>query len=417
MHKILNRDFMNFGGLFYFYFMIWAVVLAFLPIWLKDIAHLDAAQSGIVYSSMSLMALCYHPFFGYIQDKLRYRKNLFAIIAIALVFMGPFFQFAFINLLHLNIIVGALLGSCYLSLCFFGGVGVVEAYIEKVSRRNGFEYGHVRLFGSIAGATANLIGGILYIQNPNSIFWFSTCSGLLLCLLLYLARVKQDDTQAEKIQAAAAAKISKKDIISILKIKNFWFFALIIVGTAAIYDVFDQQFPNYYVSFFADKTNGISIFSKVCALQTGMEAVLMVFAPALVNKIGAKKGLLLFGFLTCVRIVGSAVLTTPILLSIFRLIAAFEMPLMLVSVMKYITGVFDVKFSATIYLLGFNLAKQGSVVIFSSIAGSMYNTFGFQNTYMFLGIVVLAITVISVFTLKNDKVLPERLHGTEAIAK
>ena len=48
MSKLLNRDFLNFGGLFYFYFMIWAIVLAFLPLWLKDTAHLDEAESGIV---------------------------------------------------------------------------------------------------------------------------------------------------------------------------------------------------------------------------------------------------------------------------------------------------------------------------------------------------------------------------------
>jgi len=81
------------------------------------------------------------------------------------------------------------------------------------------------------------------------------------------------------------------------------------------------------------------------------------------------------------------------------------MPLMLVSVMKYIAGVFDVRLSATVYLLGFNLAKQGSVVIFSSIAGGMYASMGFQTTYTFLAASVLIITLISVFTLTNDKKL------------
>lgn len=402
MNKILNRDFLNFGGLFYFYFMIWAVVLAFLPLWLKDTAHLNEAQSGIVFSSMSLMALCYHPFFGYIQDKLRYRKNLFALIAIALLFMGPFFNFVFVDLLQFNVMVGALLGSCYLSLCFFGGVGVVEAYIEKVSRKNGFEYGHVRLFGSIAGATATFVGGILYLNNPDSIFWFGSASAVLLCILLYAARVDEKVIDSESSNMKEEP-ICKKDVLHILKLKDFWFFALIIVGTASIYDVFDQQFPNYYVTFFDDKMTGIDFFSKLCAGQTALEAVLMVFAPGLVNKIGAKRGLLLFGFLTFVRIAGSAVFTTPVALSLLRLIAAFEMPLMLVSVMKYITSVFDVRLSATIYLLGFNLAKQGSVVIFSSIAGGMYASYGFQNTYYFLGGVVFLITLISAFSLKNDK--------------
>ena len=323
--------------------------------------------------------------------------------------MGPFFSYLFQELLAFNVYAGALLGSGYLSLCFFGGVGVVESYIEKVSRKNGFEYGHVRLFGSIAGATATFIGGLLYVNNPDSIFWFGSGSAILLCVLLYLARVRTDGSETEVQEQKAAAGINKKDVLQILKMKSFWAFALIIVGTASIYDVFDQQFPNYYVTFFATKEAGIDTFSKLCATQTALEAVLMVFAPALVNKIGAKRGLLLFGLLTFVRIAGSAVFTTPVALSIFRLIAAFEMPLMLVSVMKYIASVFDVRLSATVYLLGFNLAKQGSVVIFSSIAGGMYASMGFQSTYMFLAASVLIITLISVFTLKNDKKPKEKL--------
>ncbi len=404
MNKILNRDFMNYGGLFYFYFMIWAIVLAFLPIWLKDIAGLDETQSGFVFSAMSLIALCYHPFFGVIQDKLRYRKNLFGVIAIALLFMGPFFNHLFLKLLDFNVYLGAVLGSCYLSLCFFGGVGVVESYIEKVSRRNNFEYGHVRLFGSLAGATATFIGGLLYVNNPGSIFWFGSGSAVLLCVLLYLARVRADETIQERGKSIEpTAEITRKDVFSILKLGRFWAFALIIVGTASIYDVFDQQFPNYFVTFFNSKETGIDTFSKLCALQTAIEAVVMVFAPALVNRIGAKRGLLLFGLLTFIRIAGSAFYTNPAALSFFRLIAAFEMPLMLVSVMKYIASVFDVRLSATVYLLGFNLAKQLAIVIMSSIAGGMYSKIGFQNSYIVLSAVVLLITVVSLFTLKNDK--------------
>jgi len=271
-----------------------------------------------------------------------------------------------------------------------------------MSRKNGFEYGHVRLFGSIAGATATFIGGILYLKNPGSIFWFGSASAVFLCFLLYMARVDEKEVSVSSVKVSEVP-ICKKDVMQILKLKDFWFFALLIVGTASIYDVFDQQFPNYYVTFFDDKVTGIDFFSKLCAGQTALEAVLMVFAPGLVNKIGAKKGLLLFGLLTFVRIAGSAMFTTPLALSFLRLIAAFEMPLMLVSVMKYITGVFDVRLSATIYLLGFNLAKQGAVVVFSSIAGSMYASFGFQNTYYFLGIVVFVITLFSAFSLKNDK--------------
>ncbi|MCR3759122.1 MFS transporter [Clostridium felsineum] len=408
--KIFRKDFFNFGGLFFFYFLIWAVVLTFLPMWLTDVAHLNASKAGFVFSSISLVALIYQPFFGVIQDKLVFKKYLFAFVAILMLFMGPFFSYAYIPLLHFNIYVGAIIGSVYLSACFYAGVGVVESYIEKVSRNNKFEYGHVRLFGSIAGATASFVGGILYVKNPVSIFWFASLSAVVLCILLYIAKVNNNDESSEK--ESQKSQINKEIVFSILKMKKFWFLALIIIGTACIYDVFDQQFPNYYASFFSSKAVGTSVFSKLVSFQTGLEAVLMIFAPAIVNRIGAKNGLILFGTLTFIRIFGSATFTNPVILSGIRLIAAFEMPLLLVSIMKYITHVFDVRFSATVYLLGFNFAKQLAVAIFSSIAGNLYSSIGFRYTYYFLSVVVLAITLVSVITLTNDKKVKELSSST-----
>ncbi|WP_411740121.1 MFS transporter [Peribacillus sp. S4] len=399
----VSKGFWNFGGLFYFYFIIWAIVLGFLPLWLEDVAGLNPSETGIVFSSMSLIALCYQPFLGIISDKLGFKKNLFWVVVILLMFMGPFFSFLYAPLLKANIVIGAIIGSVYLSAVFNGGVGVVESYIERVSRNNGFEYGRVRLFGSIAGATASLIGGVMFVKNPNSIFWFASGAAVFLAILLFMAKIEGQDHIKSVGSKDKGNEISKKAVFSIFKIKNFWYLSFLIIGTAAIYDVFDQQFPNYYVQFFSSKEYGTDIFSKLVSIQVGLEAILMIFAPVIVNKMGAKNGLILFGVLTFVRIFGSAIATGPVLLSIFRLIAAFEMPLLLVSIFKYITGVFDTRLSATIYLLAFNFAKQSAITIFSSVAGSMYSFMGFQNTYYCLSAVVLLVTLISYFTLSNDK--------------
>lgn len=122
--------------------------------------------------------------------------------------------------LCLNIIFGLGLFVCsfYMSLCLYGGVGVVESYIERVSRSNGFEYGHVRLFGSIAGATASFVGGILFYKIQK-VFWAASISGAILCVLLYLAPVKKDVMKTKTNNAV----ITKNDVFKIFKIKRFWF--------------------------------------------------------------------------------------------------------------------------------------------------------------------------------------------------
>ena len=76
-----------------------------------------------------------------------------------------------------------------------------------------------------------------------------------------------------------------------------------------------------------------------------------------------------------------------------------SVPFLLVGAFKYITGVFDVRLSATIYLVGFQFAKQVAAIFLSAFAGNMYDRIGFQDTYMILGGIALTVTLISAFTL------------------
>lgn len=171
MKNIKQLKFWNFGGMYYFYFMIWALIFAFLPFWLDKTANLSTSVAGLVFSAMAVTALILEPIYGLIQDKLGLKKYLFGFVVLCLLFIGPFVQFAFLPLLEMNAIFGAIVGGAYLSLCLNGGVGVVEAYIERSTRASNYEYGHVRLFGSLAGGTAAFIGGIMFVRNPYSIFF------------------------------------------------------------------------------------------------------------------------------------------------------------------------------------------------------------------------------------------------------
>ncbi|MDX4938771.1 MFS transporter, partial [Klebsiella pneumoniae] len=68
---------------------------------------------------------------------------------------------------------------------------------------------------------------------------------------------------------------------------------------------------------------------------------------------------------------------------------------------KYITSQFEVRFSATIYLVCFCFFKQLAMIFMSILAGNMYESIGFQGAYLVLGLVALGFTLISVFTLSG----------------
>ncbi len=65
-----NPNFWIFGLFFFLYFFIMATCFPFLPIWLSDAIGLNKTETGLVFSSLSLFAICFQPVLGVISDKL-----------------------------------------------------------------------------------------------------------------------------------------------------------------------------------------------------------------------------------------------------------------------------------------------------------------------------------------------------------
>lgn len=407
LHSLKRGIFWNFGGLYFFYFAVWQLIFTFLPYWLKGDAGMDTTASGLVFSIMSFGALILQPIFGPIQDRLGLKKNLFIFVVCCILFLGPLFQWVFLPIIGVNQILGAIVMGAYLSLCLNGGVGVIEAYNERSSRAYHFEYGHARLFGSLAGATASFVGGIMWAKNTGSIFWAMTFCAAVLLVLISIVKLPEDHmagaaTAEDTEDGEDNEPISREEWVSIFKNRSFWGFCLLIIGSATMYDVFDQQFPNYFASFFSDATAGATFFSRVVSVQILLEAICMLFMPALINKIGAKTGLLIYGGILFVRVLGCAFINTIPMLVFWRLLAALEMPFMLVSVMKYITRVFDKRLSATVYMYGFGTAKQIGLTIFSLVMGNMYTQLGFHHAYLLLAVLIAVFVIGGSLLMRSD---------------
>ncbi len=180
-----------------------------------------------------------------------------------------------------------------------------------------------------------------------------------------------------------------------------WLFILYVVGVACVYDVFDQQFATFFKSFFATPQEGTRAFGFATTAGEICNAIIMFCSPWIINRIGAKNTLLIAGLIMATRIIGSSFATTVVEVVALKMLHALEVPFLLVGAFKYITGVFDTRLSATIYLIGFQFAKQLAAIFLSAFAGNMYDRIGFQDTYLMLGCFVLAITVVSAFTLSG----------------
>jgi OHS family lactose permease-like MFS transporter len=378
------------------FFFAQAMSISLLALWLRSSLQLSGTEAGIVFSANFVAAMCSQPLYGFISDRVGMRKHVLWFVASLVSLCGLFFLFAYAPLLKTNIIAGAVLGGLYLGVTFIAGSYALESYVDRIGRRHGFEYSRVRLWGSLGFASAALFSGRLFNIDPSINFFCASAAGLLLLGLLLCWRTGNG---ADAAPAAPEHKVRLAEAFALLRNGQFWRFMVFILGVTNLYLVFDQQFPSYFTSLFADKQTGAAMFGYLNSLQIFIEAGGLFLAPLLVKRIGAKRGLLLAGSIMLVRIAGSGLAVGPLSISAMKLLHSVELPILVVSVFRYIACHFDNRLASTIYMVGVSFGHSIGLAILSPIAGKGYDLLGFSNSYLAMAGLGLVFLLLSAWLL------------------
>lgn len=394
-----SSSYLLLSALLFFFFVTWSSSGSLLSIWLHQEVGLQPGDTGIIFSVLSVSALFAQICYGFIQDKLGLRKHLLWYITVLLILSGPAYLL-FGYLLKINILIGSLFGGLYIGLTFNGGIGVLESYTERVARQTHFEFGKARMWGSLGWAVATFFAGLLFNINPQLNFAVASCSGLVFFFLLVRLSVP-GDTQALSTEGEKS-NVKLEDALRLLSLPRFWALVFFVVGTC-IYSVYDQQFPVYFSSQFPTLQEGNAMYGYLNSFQVFLEAAGMFCAPWLVNRIGAKNGLIFAGMIMALRMVSSGLVEGPLLISITKLLHGVELPVLLVSIFKYNSANFDKRLSSTLYLVGFACTSSVIATVLSPLAGYSYEKYGFAESYLFMGALVFCTTFISIFLLRASK--------------
>ena len=394
--SIKNRNYFALSAVSFLHLFAWSAAMSFFAIWLGQHLGIGATKTGLLYSANALAALCMQPVLGFISDKIGLKKTLLFTILIILLLIGPFFIYIYGPLLVSNFYLGAILGGIYLGFIFNAGYGVIDSYINKVSIKYGFEYGRARMWGSFGWAAATYTTGIAMNINPNLAFVSASLAALIAIICLSMAKVEISDVEMKK-----ANSVSLKDIKHLLQNKDFLFLLFFMIGVGCVYDVYDQQFGVYFVSQFESQAEGNRWFGDLGAIQTFFEAIFLFVTPVIANKLGAKRTLILAGTIMSIRIIGSSLEWGPLWIAAVKCIHSFEKPLFLVGQFKYISKNFDLRLSASIYL-GCLCTSSICASIFSPFFFILYESIGFSQSYLYIGIVAGICTLISQKLLISD---------------
>lgn len=398
----------NYGALSAFlfcFFFAQAMAISLLSIWLTRSLHLTGAESGTVFAVNSVGAMLAQPAYGFLSDRMGFRKVVPIIIALLVILAGPFFLFIYAPLLQWSLPLGAVAGGLYLGFTFMAGSYALESYVDRVGRKYGFEYSRARLWGSIGFACAAAFSGRLHNIDPAINFFLASAAGLILIPLILLTRIEVDaNAQAE------AERVTVRDTLALLSQREFWRFMILILGVTNLYLVYDQQFPYYFSSLFPTPDEGNAMFGYLNSAQIFLEAAGMFVAPFIVKRIGATRGLLLAAMIMILRIAGSGLAVGPVTISLCKMAHAIELPILAVSLFRYIAYHFEARFASTVYMVGVSFGHSLGLAILSPIAGQSYDLIGFQNSYFLIAGFALIFWIWSYFALSPTPVeyVPQR---------
>jgi oligosaccharide:H+ symporter len=380
------------------YFFAQAMSVSLLALWLRSTLHLNGADTGIVFAANFIAAICAQPMYGFLSDKVGTRRHVLWVVALLTMLSGPFLVHVYSPLLQRHLLLGAALGAIYLGITFISGGYAVESYVDRIGRACGFEYGRVRMFGSLGFATAASFSGHVFNIDPHINFYLASGAGLILLSLLALQSIAHGPVHGP--QGSEAPRVRMADALGILRDMHFWRFMLFVLSVTNVYLVFDQQFPAYFASLFPTKEEGAAMFGYLSAIQVFLEAAGLFLAPSLVRRIGAKNGLLLAGAIMLVRISGSGLALGPVSISCMRLLHSAEVPIILVSVFRYIACHFDHRLASTVYMVGWSFGHSIGLALLSPVVGKCYDLLGFHQVYLLLAALGLVFLILSAWGLE-----------------
>jgi OHS family lactose permease-like MFS transporter len=396
-HRLRRRIYILLSVYMFAYFAAQAMSVSLLSNWLKSTLNLTGEQTGVVFSANFIAALCAQPLYGFLSDKVGLRRHVLTFLALMVAGCGFFFAYAYEPLLKTNLVLGAGLGGAYLGVTFIAGSFALESFTDRVGRKYGFEYSRARMWGSLGFAFAAFFSGSLFNIDPHINFYIASACALV--LLAALAFFRLEATAGERL-ASSSLKIS--DALGVLRLPKFWGFMVLILGVTNLYLVYDQQFPVYYASQFATPALGREMFGRLNSAQIFIEAGMLFLAPFIVNVTGAKRGLLLASAIMIVRIAGSGLVSGPAAISCMKMLHSIELPILAVSIFRYIAAHFESRLASTLYLVGVSFGHSLGLALLSQIVGRGYDLFGFRHTYLLIAAGASVFWIASHFALSRD---------------
>jgi MFS transporter, PPP family, 3-phenylpropionic acid transporter len=375
--------------IFFLSYASFSAWLSFYNLFLKKYIGFSDSQVGLISGVQQINILLVLPIWGIMADRFGRRNILLVALFVTLcLFYGFLFQKLFFSFF---------IFTFFITLFYSPLSSLLDTIaLDYNEQANHSSYGNIRLWGSLGWAISSLtIGNILSIKNLNLIFPIAS----LLMLLSWLIVFFTFKSLSVKKNLIALKMTHVRELV--LNDRRLSIFLFIIL----LYGISSAPIQYYINMYYAEIGAANKYVGYAYAVQALSELPFFYFGQFIVNKIGAKKLMIVTMGVTMLRMLAYGLTSNPIIAIIIGSSHGICLALFMVAVVTHVHRFIPNEWRATGQSFIYSCYFGGGLAIGNIWIGFLSQTLSVRSAMIIESLLtgILILTTIMVFKAMRHK--------------
>ena len=374
MLKRYKNSYLSYFLMYNFYYLSWALFSALISVYLLG-KGFKASEVSLVVSTSFFASMVFQPFIGMLSDRFDVKKVNFILFGLAA--LGGFaFMFA-------SSLITITIGYSFV-LTLINGTNPV---MEKIASSSPYQYGKIRIWGTIGYAIGSWLAGIIYqFISPEFIFICFVIT-MILCIIGLLGTETPHDLSQEKVV---------KTKTSTLLHNHKYLYYLII---AAIFQGITNMANTYIPAMFQNDGLPVNLVSTILSFAVLCEAPIVLFSSRFMDKLANKKLLIIAYIMISIQFLCYTFNVWLPLKVLITLITKHPSGMLFIMINLKIVSTLVPKEHQITALAFVQTLRNLSSIIFQNIAGQILDVSSYQILFS-LSLIIIAFGFLLVLLFK-----------------
>lgn len=362
-----------------FYYLSWAIFSALISIYLLD-KGFKASEVSLVVSTSFLTSMIFQPVIGMFSDRYDVKKVNFVLFTLAGI-GGLAFMFA-------SSLITITIGYSFV-LTLINGTNPV---MEKIASSSPYQYGKIRIWGTIGYATGSWFAGMIYqLISPSAIFICFIIT-MILCIIGLLGTQTPSELGQNNEEKTKTSTL----------FHNYKYLYYLII--AAIFQGITNMANTYIPAMFQNDGLKVSLVSTILSFAVLCEAPLVLFSHKFMDKLTNKRLLIIAYSMITIQFLCYALNVWLPLKVIITLITKHPSGMLFIMINLKIVSTLVPKEHQITALAFVQTLRNLSSIIFQNIAGQILDISSYQILFaLSLIVIVVGFVLVILFKVPSGK--------------